>query len=299
MVADRWVRVVAVAALPVLAAVAWAARTGPPPPALRPSPSASQRESPPARSIPGEVAFSGEKAFAERTAPPPERAAATLPPATAARQPSPQKSARCGGLEARLISVGDDPEWTFASIASGPDEPARLTRVGDRVGSYRVAAIEWDKVWVQAGGPRCALELNPGFAALGDPSNAGDAPPPWQVPESIVAAIDKRSETEFRIERAAIGPIFEQGAALLGGVRLVPRQTETAEAAIEIETVPTDSLLERLGVQSGDLLIALNGAPCKTPRATLEALLSAREHERLLARIEREGTGFEIELRFQ
>jgi len=193
-----------------------------------------------------------------------------------------------------LISVGDDPEWTFASIAPGPDEPARMTRVGDRVGSYRVAAIEWDKVWVQASGPRCALELNPGLAALGDPSKGDDSPPPWQVPESIAAAIDKRSETEYRIERAALGPIFEHGAALLGGVRLVPR-----EAAIEIETVPTDSLLERLGVQSGDLLIALNGTPCKTPRATLEALLSAREQARLLARLDREGTGFEIELRFQ
>jgi general secretion pathway protein C len=293
MAVDRWVRLGAVAALPVLVAVAWSARTEPPPLAPPPQPPPPELSTLPPAAGTSEVAQAGEKAFAERAARPKpvEHAAATLPPAEGARQPHPLKAARCGGLEARLISVGDDPEWTFASIAPGAGEAARLTRVGDRVGAYRVAAIEWDKVWVQAGGPRCALELHPGFAALG----TAEAPP-WQVSEAIVTAIDRRSETEFRITRAGVASIFEQGETLLGGVRLVPK---TADAAIEIETVPGDSLLDRLGVQAGDVLLALNGATCETPRATLDALLAAREKDRLLARLERGGARFEIELRIE
>jgi general secretion pathway protein C len=276
--------------------IAWSARSEPPRVAPRPVLSATPSVAAPA----GDVAFAGEKAYSVPTSRPPGpvHAAASLPRAERGPKPSPPSrpgNARCGGLEARLISVGDDPEWTFASIAPGPAEPARLTRVGDRIGSYRIAAIEWDKVWVQAGGPRCALELNPGLAKLAD----SGAAPPWQVPEAITDAIDKRSETEYRISRTAVASIFEQGTALLGGVRLVPHESSTNDAAIEFETVPGDSLLDRLGVQSGDLLIALNGAACKTPRGALEALLAARDRDRLLARLERAGEGFEIELRIE
>jgi general secretion pathway protein C len=144
--------------------------------------------------------------------------------------------------------------------------------MGDRVGTWRTAAIDWDRVWVQAGGPRCALPLH-GMMAR----DAGsDRPAPWLVPEAIAQAIEKRSETEYRIDRSAVSEIFEQGGNLLIGVRLQPLSKSEREFAIELEHVPMDSLLERLGVQSGDVLESLNGVRCATPAATVEALVRAR-----------------------
>jgi general secretion pathway protein C len=304
MALDRWVRYVAAAALPMLGVAAWMLRTDPPP---AKAPSSAVTAAPPERtSEPGanQVALVGEKALARRTdekPAPPERLAATLPPAETPRPPlppvpGPSRAARgCGGLEARVISVGDDPEWTFASIAPGPGEPARLHRVGDRVGAYRIAAIEWDRVWVQAGGPRCAIELHAAMAR-----DAGsDRPPPWLVPEAIAQAIEKRSETEYRVHQSAVPEIFEQGGTLLSGVRLHPVNEPERDFAIELEHVPMDSLLERLGVQSGDVLESLNGVRCNNLTTTLAALAKARENDKLLARLTRAGEKFEIEIRVE
>src|SRR5687768_4280746 len=204
MAVDRWVRYVAAAALPTLGVAAWVLRTDPPPATPQPIARATASANGAERSAPNEVALVGERALARRSQEPkapPEHLAAKLPPAEAARPAVPASPTAigaprgaCGGLEARVISVGDDPEWTFASIAKGPGEAARLQRVGDRVGAWRVAAIEWDRVWVQAGGPRCALELRQG---VGTPSGArrapdaeSDRPPPWLVPETIAGAIE-------------------------------------------------------------------------------------------------------------
>ena len=198
-----------------------------------------------------------------------------------------------------MISVGDDPEWTFASIAPGPGEPARLQRVGDRVGAWRVAAIEWDRVWVQAGGPRCALDLHQGLYAAAGARRARDTnseqPAPWLVPEAIASAIEKRSETEYRVDSAALPEIFDQAGNLLSGVRLSPSKSERP-AALELEQVPADSLLERLGVQSGDVLLSLNGVRCESLNAILGALDKARADEQLVARLERSGQSFDLEI---
>jgi hypothetical protein len=324
MIVDRWLRFAAAAALPVLGVTAWVLRTDPPPARTQPiaapapnprlsEPSADGQVSGrrPSAGLPDGVAARGEKALARGTkqpTPPPEHAAATLPPADEARPPSrvaDRTAARgpCGGLEARLISLGDDPEWTFASIAPAPFEPARISRVGDRIGAWRVAAIDWDRVWIQSGGPRCALKLHEGLRegaeAAGGLDAQSDRAPPWQVPEAIAEAIEKRSETEFRLTRSGLSAIFETRGALLSGVRLVPVKKAEHELAIQLEYVPLDSLLERLGLQSGDLLVSLNGARCVTPAAALDALTRARESDRLVARLERNGESFEIEISVQ
>ena len=166
-----------------------------------------------------------------------------------------------------------------------------------------MAAIDWDRVWIQSGGPRCALKLHEGLRegieATGDRNPPPEAAPPWQVPESIVQAIEKRSETEYRVTRSGLSAIFDNGAMLLSGLRLIPVKKSERDLSIQLEYVPVDSLLERLGVQSGDQLVSLNGSRCESPSATLEALSRARAGDRLVARLERNGESFEIEISVQ
>ena len=61
--------------------------------------------------------------------------------------------------------------------------------------------------------------------------------------------------------------------------------------------MPVDSLLERLGMQSGDILESLNGVRCKSLAITLATLAKARENDQLVARLTRGGEKFEIEIK--
>jgi type II secretory pathway component PulC len=66
---------------------------------------------------------------------------------------------------------------------------------------------------------------------------------------------------------------------------------------VAIGRVKPDSLPERLGIQSGDVLLAINDAACSSLEETIAALLKAREAGVLVARMERDGQQFDLEIR--
>jgi type II secretory pathway component PulC len=323
---DALVRRVCALAVPALALAVWLLRAEPPaeggspitdapPPSPSSAPGSGSRSAPPGTpSAPGEsgVQRFGERALAE---PAPAKLAVDLPladtlpsrpraPSKRARSPGRASGGACGGLEVRLITASQDPAWAFASIATAADEPARLYRIGERVGSYRVASIEYDRVWVHSSGSRCAVSLHAGLreaveasgkSPTGPTWSEGDAPP-WHVPEPIAEAIEKLSETEYRVTKDVLPALFERGADLFSGMRLQPVEREHEVVGIALDSIPTDSLLERLGVLPGDVLLALGDKRCTSFEATLSALRELRDRQHLVARLERDGTAFDLEL---
>jgi general secretion pathway protein C len=212
----------------------------------------------------------------------------------------------CGGIEARLITAAEDPEWTFASLAP-PGEPATIRRIGDRVGSWRLEQIEWDRVWLRSGGTRCAVGIHVGARAGAEsvggvpeaPSLREDMPsrpPAWKVPHELVTAIEKLAEQSFAIDRAMVSALFDRGGDLLAGLKLTPVRKNEETSGIRIEQIRRDSLLDRFGVENGDSLLAINGEPCTNLDATLTAIHAARKSERLVARLDRVGKPVELEL---
>ncbi len=336
---DVWVRRAAIAAVPALALAVWLLRK--PPPAPDAAAPVTARSAAPATPRPAAPLQNGERALAQRDAPPPPTPPAASPPPPASRPPPahaavdlplagagpelplPRGSAPhrhplhasthahhepaslCGGLEVRLITASDDPAWSFASIATDDDSDAHLRRVGDRVGNWRVTSIDWDRVWVQSGGTRCAVGMHVGAreaqAELHGKHDEllvpADDAPAWSVPEAIAAAIDKQSETEIEIGRAAVEQIYAHAAELLSGVQLRPVKRDETVVGIELATVPADSLFDRLGIERGDIVLALNDAPCTTLRGTLDALGQVRDKDSLVARLERDGQAFELSVR--
>src|SRR5687767_8360593 len=163
---DALVRRVCALAVPALALAVWLLRAEPPaeggsPAADAPQPSPSSAPGSGARgsapSVPSAAGGSGVQRFGEPALAEPAPAkpavdpplADTLPsrphaPSKRARAPARASGSACGGLEVRLITASQDPDWAFASIATAADEPARLYRIGERVGGYRVASIEYD-----------------------------------------------------------------------------------------------------------------------------------------------------------
>ena len=225
-----------------------------------------------------------------------------LPPAAA-----PQPTGPCGGVQVRLITLSKDPKWSFASLAPGLDQPAEIRRAGDRVGNWRVASIDWDRVWLSSGGTRCAVGIHAGareaLAAIrksggGQILAAADGdPPPWQVSYALAQGIHKRSETEFMLSPKAIAGIFKRGAHLLTGLTIDPVRQDQQVVGIRLGLIPPDSLLERLGLLSGDIVLAINDQPCSTLEETIAAVQRAREAGELIARMQRQGETFDLDIR--
>ena len=327
---DRLIRYGSVAALPALAAAIWLLRS----PALAPhETAASASASVPVLGdgLPPLPAATGQRADLvdgpRRSAPPIERrvqAAAGLPPARPGPAPAVTSAPRakpkhhddsdsftegsCGNVRVRLITASKDPKWSFASIATGPDKTAHMRRVGDRVDGFRVAQIDWDRVWLERGGARCAVGMHAGarptradpvMAPVGGKNTllpAEDPAPVWQVPDVIASAITQDSPTGYTIAESALKPIFDAAADLLAGTRIEPLRRNEHVVGITLDGIPADSLLDRLGVQSGDVVLELNGSPCTTLDGALLALEAAREKQHMVALLERQGQRFDLTL---
>jgi hypothetical protein len=317
---DGWIRHGALAAIPATVFGMYLARRPPP---ARPAPSATVAPSvaEPAGLGPlsSAIAERGEAALAEgeaaatarHEAPPrvaparPALAAAELPFAEpsersrSTRPPSP-RAGSCGGVEARLITASDDPAWAFASLTPAPGEPAVIRHPGERIGGYRVERIEWDRVWLVGAGSRCAATLNLGAREAEETRGSrrlpGDAPSrePWRVPGEIANAIEKRTETEYAIDRALWPAIHRGAGALLYGLEIQPVRRDEKVVALELGEIRTDSLLERLGVETGDRVLAIDGQPVTSLEAVVASLEECLERERIVAKLERKGESFEL-----
>lgn len=235
-------------------------------------------------------------------APPPLREA-WHPVAEESLTPAP---GACGGLVVRLITSSVDPSWSFASIAAGPNDAARLHHVGDRIGPWRVGAIEWDRVWLLDGGVRCAATLHEGLRGVDGAIGSGTkdsglvaavAPSPaWQVPAEVALGIQKRSETELLIDPRAVDRIFAQGAELLAGTRLDPVQEAGAVVGVELGSIASGSLLDRLGIAPGDVLQALDQQRVDSLEGIIASLRAARTRGALVALLNRGGEPFDLEV---
>ena len=279
--------------------------------------SESTRQSAPARPQPNrpkkadEISLPppGTPARRRKVNPPPSMAV-DLPmvraPAAAAAVPLPvqERAGPCGGVLVRVITTSSDPQWSFATIADGPGKPARVRRVGDPVGPWRVGEIEWDRVWLRGASGRCAATVHRGeeprnvgaSASEGMLAPAEGAAPVWQVPSSVVAAIRQRSATEFEIDAEAVEEIFRRGSDLVSGVRLSPLRREGAVEGLLLEAIVQDSLLDRLGVESMDVVLTLNQHPVATLDAVIAALSDAKQRNRLVARLRRDHQDFDLEV---
>jgi general secretion pathway protein C len=134
---------------------------------------------------------------------------------------------------------------TFASLAP-PGEPAAIRHIGDRIGNWRLEKIEWDRVWLRAGGSRCAVGMHVGAREAGEsvggtpetPAPVDDAParaPTWELPRELVNAIEKLADASFAVDRAVVPAFYARAADLLAGIRITPLRKNEAVAGITLE----------------------------------------------------------------
>lgn len=221
------------------------------------------------------------------------------PPPAADRDPL--RDPPCDAGRVVLIAVSDDASWSFAVI-EGPDGHTQLWRLGGDAPGGTIERISWDRVWLTSGNARCQMRLGKG----GDPPpppSSGPVPqarpavePPFMntIPPEIAARIRRTSATEFQVDRAAVDMLLEQQALLMRSARVIPERRGGEVVGLKLRIKP-GSMLESLGLQSGDSLRSINGFDITDPQKALEAYARLRTADRLSVAIEREGRPMTID----
>ncbi|AUX39675.1 general secretion pathway protein GspC [Sorangium cellulosum] len=211
----------------------------------------------------------------------------------------PYEDPACDDIRALLIAQADDAAWSFAAMA-GSDGRTVLRRQGDEAFGKTIHHVGWDRVWLTAGGARCQAVMGrkparggaPGASPAPEPAPSGPArrPATSTVPPEIAAKIRKISDTEFRVERSAIAAILEQQSELMRSVRIAPEP-----GGIKLARIRSGSLLETLGLKTGDKLASINGFEVSDVSKALEAYARLTTANHVALTISRDGKPMTID----
>lgn len=210
----------------------------------------------------------------------------------------------CDGVQTILITHSDDPSWSFAALA-GKDGRRTLRRIGDALDDRTVQGIDWDTVWLtSSSGQRCRSVIGqkaPPSAPVAAPRadsvrREQTSTKRGSLPVDIASGIHKISDTRVEVERSVVDKIMEKQGELFRSVRITP-PGPGGKGGLGISGVRPGSLLDALGLQSGDSLVSVNGFEMTTdPQKGLEAFMRLRSADRLDVSIVRGGKPVAMEV---
>jgi len=91
------------------------------------------------------------------------------------------------------------------------------------------------------------------------------------------------------IQRSVSDTVLLDPFRFINGMRIVPSMRDGRPNGFKIYAVRPDSVFARLGLQSGDLILAVNNRSFHSPDAALETFNSFQNARRLVCEIERHG----------
>ena len=113
-------------------------------------------------------------------------------------------------------------------------------------------------------GARATLALLGSTAA-----GAADAPAATDAREPAADRITKLGEGRYEVDRALVRELVT-GAARPGGMRMVPITKDGEVAGVRVLGVKPGSVAAAIGLKTGDVLAAIDGAPIKTAQQLLD-----------------------------
>ncbi|MGZ5970074.1 MAG: type II secretion system protein GspC, partial [Polyangiales bacterium] len=204
----------------------------------------------------------------------------------------------CSGGPKLSIVVMDPlyPSKSFAVVSTGEGSANKpLVREGSSVNGREVAVIVREKVYFKEGNSYCYVGMFlPPEAAKPPPPAPGpvmiEAPGgPGKVPPDIEKGIQKIDDTNFNIDRTVVDKIIENQAELMKSARIVPEQENGKVVGIRLLNIRPDTLLGKLGLQTGDQLRTINGFDMSSPEKALEAYAKLRTAPQIQVGVVRNG----------
>ena len=232
----------------------------------------------------------------------------------------PLSAPSCTEVDVYSTIVSTDPFWSSAVIQGPGEARGHVRRVGDIVGSRRIAFVGRNPVahspavWLEEnatlcqallfnGRPRGAPAPKPAPAAAPPAAPPPAAPPkpraPTPLPADISAKIRRISATEFQIDRSAIDRIMADYASLVRGSRMRPVRNNASVSGFRLDRIGPQTLLGHLGMADGDVVESINGFPLTAPDKALRAYASLRTASELRVRLIRGGKPMTLDYRIR
>lgn len=189
------------------------------------------------------------------------------------------------------------PAKSFALLSTGEGMSNKpLVREGSTVGGREVAVIVREKVYFKEGSSYCYVGMfQPPQPAAPPPTPTAPvtADPggmmPGKVPADIEKGIQKVDDKTFNVDRNVVDKIIENQAELMRSARIIPEQQDGKVVGIRLLNIRPDTLLGKLGLQTGDMLKSINGFDMTSPEKALEAYAKLRTAPSIQVGIVRNG----------
>jgi general secretion pathway protein C len=220
----------------------------------------------------------------------------------------------CAGVQVFILTESNDPLWSFAAVQGPGENGPSLKRVGDAIGSQKVAFIGFNPrtnkpaLWLEGDGLCQASlfgEAPPPAAAQAAPVEAAPAVAEAQpdgnraMDPELKKKIKKISETDFEIDRSAVDKILDNQADLMKSARIVPEQKDGKIVGVRMFGIRPETLLGQLGMTNGDRLETINGFDMGSPEKALEAYARLRTAGSLTVTVNRRGKPVVINYKIQ
>jgi len=195
------------------------------------------------------------------------------------RATEPEGQSQVSELKAKLLGTapgaGID---SFAVIEDDANKTQQLYRIGDKLQDRTLTRVEWDRVM---------LKGMQGEEVLRIVEPSGEAKPAAMASGPAVGGIEKRSDTEFVIDRSEIDKAMENLNQLFTQMRAVPHFQDGKAAGFRLFAIRADSVFEKLGLKNGDVVSKINGNDLTDPARAMSLIQELRSEGRITLDVNR------------
>jgi len=191
----------------------------------------------------------------------------------------PEAQSQVSELKAKLLGTAPGAGMdSFAIIEDDSNKTQQLYRVGDKLQDRTLAKVEWDRVMLRGVQGEEVLRIV-------EPS--GEAKPATVASGPVVGGIEKRSDTEFVIDRSEIDKAMENLNQLFTQMRAVPHVQDGKAAGFRLFAIRADSVFEKLGLKNGDVVSKINGNDLTDPARAMSLIQELRAEGRITLDVNR------------
>ncbi len=202
----------------------------------------------------------------------------------------------CPNVRLTIVTELHGDEGSVVHIRGPGEDRAMRRAVGDRFGSYTVAHIGFNSlriapsVWLLDERGLCQVLLfQSARSAPAEGPGSGVVPRHVAIAEHIRAKIEKVDTGRFRVDRSVIDDVLASPADSLSGARVVRSLKGSKGAGLRLSGVEPGSLLDYLGLRTGDRLEAVDDWVLSNPETVLRAYAATRTASAVSVRISRDG----------
>lgn len=222
---------------------------------------------------------------------------------------NPYEDAACVGVRSSLVTAADDTAWSFASLSFNGED--KLRRVGDTLGQFKVEHIGYyqapdqdllPRVWLTEPSGRCIVEMGAGDPASVKPSatETTTAPKPKapskkeKLMNEVKSKITKIGENKYEVDKTGVELIIQHYTKLAGSLR-----GKATKEGMRLTGIKQGTILQELGMQTGDMLKSINGYDMSDPDKAVDAYAKLRRAGKLDMAITRDGVPITVEVQIK